>query len=108
MGWLKIFSNEEEAQKAFKGKEARRLSIGGEKVCLTRYNDKYFAVEDKCPHKMASLSEGHVNNVGEIVCPLHNYCFDLKTGLEKDQRTRDAKVFEVELRENGLFINFTE
>lgn len=39
----------------------------------------YYAFDSKCPHRGASLAEGEI--AGElIVCPLHHFKFNLKTG----------------------------
>ena len=108
MPWFKIFNSEKEAKEAFNKDALRRLSLNGNKICLVFNNESFYAIQDKCPHSKASLSEGHINNFNEVVCPLHSYCYNLNDGREKDQKTADAKVFETKLTENGLFINFTE
>jgi phenylpropionate dioxygenase-like ring-hydroxylating dioxygenase large terminal subunit len=38
-------------------------------------NDSFFALDDVCPHRGASLSGGHINN-NCAVCPYHGYEFD--------------------------------
>jgi nitrite reductase (NADH) small subunit len=39
----------------------------------------YYAVNGKCPHRGGRLTEGEI--AGElIVCPLHHFKFNLKTG----------------------------
>ncbi len=108
MPWFKIFESIQLAKEAFKTSENRRVNISNTKVCLSYKNDVFYAIEDKCPHSMASLSDGKINNFNEIVCPLHAYCYNLKTGREKDQKTKDAIVYEVKVTEKGLFINFEE
>lgn len=45
-------------------------------------DDKYYCVQDKCPHFGFSLAKGSL--FGEkIVCPLHHATFDIKTGLNE-------------------------
>ena len=39
------------------------------------YNDSYFALDDVCPHKGASLSGGDINN-NCAICPYHGYEFN--------------------------------
>ena len=108
MAWFKIFNSEKEAKEAFSLKKLRRLSLNGIKICLAHDNEKFYAIQDKCPHSKASLSEGEINTFNEVVCPLHSYCYDLNTGREKDQKTLDATIYDMKLTENGLFIKFTE
>lgn len=77
--------------------ETRQVKVGGRRIALVRLeNGSYRAVADTCPHEAASLSSGKVEKmwlsggVGEhraaekrcvIVCPWHNFEFDLDTGL---------------------------
>ncbi|CAE7354829.1 PAO [Symbiodinium natans] len=35
---------------------------------------------DRCPHRMAPLSEGRVDEIGHVECPYHGWTFDGKTG----------------------------
>jgi nitrite reductase (NADH) small subunit len=51
---------------------ARRISIYKE-------GGQFFAIEDICPHMGAFLSHGY-RKEGSIVCPWHNWEFDLSTG----------------------------
>ena len=43
-------------------------------------DDRVFAVNNRCPHKGGPLSEGIVHGQS-VTCPLHNWVFDLSTGL---------------------------
>ncbi len=42
--------------------------------------DEVYALDDRCPHKGGPLSEGIVHG-RHVTCPLHNWVFDLATGL---------------------------
>jgi nitrite reductase/ring-hydroxylating ferredoxin subunit len=69
-------------------------------VLVTLVDGQPCAVEDACNHAGASLSEGELDDDGKcIVCPMHAYVFELKTGkcvapvgLCDDQRTFVARV----------------
>jgi phenylpropionate dioxygenase-like ring-hydroxylating dioxygenase large terminal subunit len=39
-------------------------------------NSAWRVFEDKCPHRLAPLSEGRVNDRGELECPYHGWAFD--------------------------------
>ena len=41
--------------------------------------DRYFALDDRCPHKGGPLSEGIVHGT-RVTCPLHNMMIDLSSG----------------------------
>jgi nitrite reductase/ring-hydroxylating ferredoxin subunit len=54
-----------------------------ERLVLLLWNDgRPVAMEDTCIHRQRSLSEGVLLN-GRIVCPGHQWAFDLETGLCK-------------------------
>ena len=54
------------------------------------------AVENRCPHKGGSLSEGMV--CGKIVhCPLHDWRIDLQTGLVNEPDDGCVTTFETEV-----------
>jgi nitrite reductase (NADH) small subunit len=59
--------------------------------------DRPVAFHDICIHKQRRLSEGVILN-GRIVCPGHQWAFDLATGhcaaRERDQPTYRAKVVD--------------
>ena len=45
-------------------------------------DDDVYAIDDRCPHKGGPLSQGIVHGTS-VTCPLHNWVFDLATGLAK-------------------------
>ncbi len=48
-------------------------------VLVSQVGDDYYGIEDACNHAGASLSEGPRRG-DRIVCPMHGYLFDLKSG----------------------------
>lgn len=48
-------------------------------VLVSQVGQEYFGIEDACNHAGQSLSEGPRHG-DRIVCPMHGYVFDLKTG----------------------------
>ena len=104
MEWVQIFESREKAEEAVAEGKIRRVVIEKERISLIRTEGRFYAIQDSCPHSGASMSEGWLNNYQEVVCPLHNYCYHLVTGREATQQTRDVKVYEVRVDEEGLFI----
>ncbi|MBS1558188.1 MAG: Rieske 2Fe-2S domain-containing protein [Bacteroidetes bacterium] len=102
MDWIKIFDNRQEAIE--KLRTPCLLVIRGRRICLAIFNKNIFAVQDKCTHNGESLCKGKINYLGEVVCPLHQYRFDLKTGREGEQRSADLECFPVQENEEGIFI----
>ena len=67
-------------------------------VLVAFVDDEVFAIEDACNHAGASLAEGWLE--GEcVVCPMHAYVFELRTGrllrprgLCGDQKTYETRI----------------
>ena len=55
------------------------LRIGDQQVCVVRLEDGIFAVNDVCTHEYALLSDGYFED-GKLECPLHQACFEIRTG----------------------------
>lgn len=104
MEWLKIFESEEEANRRISERKPQLIIARGKHICLVRFNNEYFAVQDKCSHRGESLSKGKVNSLGEIVCPWHFYRFQLATGRPTDSVCPDLATYPVKCTEEGFFI----
>jgi nitrite reductase (NADH) small subunit len=60
--------------------EGRTFSLDGLRVAIFRTRDGgVFATQADCPHKQGPLADG-LTGGGMVVCPLHSWKFDLKTG----------------------------
>ncbi len=55
------------------------VTVNGVQIALCNVDGVYYAVDDTCPHRSASLAEGDL--IGkEITCPLHGAIFDVTNG----------------------------
>lgn len=57
----------------------RCFTVAGRRIAVFRVEDELFAIDDRCTHAEASLSEGQVWGC-EVECPRHGATFDLRTG----------------------------
>ena len=102
--WIKIFNSKNDADKAIKNGKPVKLRIGTRELCLTKFNGQYYVTANSCPHQRESLNKGTINYTGEIICPLHFYRFDLRTGRECQGRTGDLATYRVKVEESGMFV----
>lgn len=66
-----------------------------EEYCIVQLNGKIYAMDNLCPHQGASMGMGDI--VGdEIICPLHQYRFNIKNGSCNIERFKLQK-YEVEI-----------
>ena len=104
MDWIEIFENQEVANSALVENQPRLLIVRGKRICIVKRNGKFLAVQNNCTHSGGSLHEGTINFLGEVVCPQHQYQFNLKTGRENGQRSADLECFPIRESEEGVFI----
>ena len=85
MKWITLFKTLPEAESALAGGRLFTVQVQPLpfKICVVRHLGGYFAFADSCPHKKATFSRGgYLTQAGGVVCPLHQYVFDLHTGEE--------------------------
>ena len=106
--WYKLFDSAEAAARMLPVGAVTTMQVGKKKICLAHTAEGFFAVNDKCPHNGASLGNGYCTNEGSVVCPLHRYHFDLRTGRAKSGLGDVVETYPIEQREDGLYIAFRE
>lgn len=76
----------------------------GKNICIGKFKDSVFAFAYKCPHAGGILAEGYIDSLGNVVCPLHRYKYDLKNGRNVSGEGYFLKNWPVEVREDGVFV----
>ena len=72
------------------------IEVDGLPMVLVRSGDRIAALENRCPHAGAPLSEGFVEGAN-ITCSWHGWSFDLATGISPDDPSAIVPVFEVSI-----------
>jgi nitrite reductase/ring-hydroxylating ferredoxin subunit len=85
----------DEAYKLLKNNVPRLAKANGNHFCVVRVRDRIYAFESLCPHLKEPLSNGKINHLDEIICPLHHFRFSLKTGSETSNRCRPLIIYPV-------------
>jgi nitrite reductase/ring-hydroxylating ferredoxin subunit len=97
-------NSKEEVFKLVPEKVIKKVILGETSIGIVRIGESFRCFQAFCPHRGASLIQGNINSSGEIICPLHQYRFDLKTGQVKSGYCEDLEIYPNELTENGLEI----
>lgn len=78
-------------------------------LAVCEHEGRYFALDNKCPHRGAPLADGEVAS-GLMICPLHHFKFNLETGrclMPKHLRartftvTREGDLLKIEVPQAG-------
>jgi len=84
------------------------LQISHTSVCLTRTEEGYGAISNRCPHQGGPLGDGFLQN-GYVVCPWHGWEYHPCTGnAPSGFRDEAATAYPVEEREDGLYVGVPE
>jgi len=83
------------------------IRIHGLDIAVFQTGDKFYAVENLCPHQhISSLHKGIVDG-NILTCPMHGWSFDLQSGCALNGNGR-LQTFLVEIRENDLWMEWPE
>ena len=86
------------------GDEAMQVTIGRKEIALYNLDGAYYATDDICTHAYASLADGYVDN-GQIECPLHGACFDIKTGKSMTPpANRDLDTYPIRIDGDTILV----
>ena len=100
--WHKIADHVNEID--FASNNIAVVEVNGKKMCLGKFNESVFAFAYKCPHAGGILAEGFIDSLGNIVCPLHRYKYDMKNGRNVTGEGYYLKHWPVQLQEDGVFV----
>ena len=84
----------------------KQVIIDGHPIGLYRVGGEFFAVDDICTHAFAVLSEGYLE-AHTIECPLHQGCFDIRTGKALNAPvTVDITSYPVRVEGEDVLVEF--
>ena len=102
----KIFNTIEELEAFVLINQIKKIDIKEKNICITRTKNGPFAFENSCPHYSVPLETANINYLGEVVCSLHSYRFNLKNGWETTGKDLCLKRYKIELKPEGVYIIF--
>jgi 3-phenylpropionate/trans-cinnamate dioxygenase ferredoxin subunit len=97
----------------------KTVITGGREILLARVGDKYYVVDNRCPHMKGALSQGKLEGT-VVTCPLHGSQFDisngqvvrwLKGGLMSKlgsalKMSKGLKVYNVKVEDGKVLVEF--
>ncbi len=84
----------------FEELEGKPFHVNGTHLAVFKSDDKFYAIDNRCPHMGYPMSEGSVRD-GVLICHWHHWEFDLKSGGCFLASGDDLKAFPVEARDDG-------
>jgi nitrite reductase/ring-hydroxylating ferredoxin subunit len=105
MTWIKIFDSLEIAHSSVAENKIVPLKYKDRQFCMMRQNNTFYVSDSKCPHMGTSLIEGRLNAFTELICPLHEYRFDLTADGICHTNCAPLRVYECKQDESGVYFN---
>lgn len=102
INWTKVA--DAVAELSFGANKIAAVHAAGKTICIAQHNDMLFAFAHKCPHAGGYFTQGYVDALGNVVCPIHRYKFCLKNGRNVSGEGYYLKHWPVEVREDGVYV----
>ena len=83
----------------------KKVESGGKGILVANVDGNYFAMDDTCTHRGASLSEGSIEG-STVTCPWHGSTWDCKTGklIAFATQIKDLASYKVAVESDSVFV----
>lgn len=79
----------------------RAVALDGVEVAVFNLGGEFYAIDNTCPHRGASLGRGELQGE-EVICPLHGWQFNVKTG--RMPMGGGVRSFNVRVEEGAVLV----
>lgn len=83
--------------------EAKEFNVQGGTLCVATIDGKPLALDNICPHRGGPLAEGTIEG-GKVVCPWHQWEFDLATGAATGSPGMKAVSYRLRLDGDDVLV----
>jgi 3-phenylpropionate/trans-cinnamate dioxygenase ferredoxin subunit len=84
------------------------VDCDGKQICVGRHNGAIYAFAYKCPHASGIMANGTIDALGNVVCPLHRYKFNIANGRNTSGEGYYLKTYALETRNDGIYAGIEE
>ena len=81
----------------------KKVTAGRKTICLVREQGELYALGSRCPHAGGDLTQGWCSQ-GKLVCPVHRYAYDLRTGKGNEGQHDFVITYPLERRADGVYV----
>lgn len=84
----------------------KKVKVDGTEILLVSYEGAIHALSSTCPHAGAELSGGWCKD-GKVICPIHRYAYDIKSGRGDAGQNDYVDVYPVDIQGGDIYIEIT-
>lgn len=103
MKWYKVLEDREELPEG----RVKTVTAGHQGICLTHFEGKFSALDNRCPHQGGPLGEGSIEN-GMLRCPWHGWDFHPCSGLPAGGYDDGVSTFLTKEEEGAVYVGLEE
>jgi len=93
-----VLNESELAEGTMKG-----VNVEGTPVLLIKKAGKIYAYDDRCPHQQCLISGGEIDKLA-VVCPCHDWRFNIQTGEYEDEPAFVLTSFECKVADGKIWV----
>ena len=94
-------------EKDLKEGSMKKASIEGIPVLFIKQFGQVFAIDNRCPHMGCGFSGGTLDGA-VIICPCHDWRFNLQTGEYEDDPTIKMVKFEYKIESGKIYVKLPD
>ena len=83
------------------------IRVEGSPVLLIKQSGQIFAIDNRCPHMGCGFSGGALDGL-VIVCPCHDWRFNLKTGEYEEEPSMKLTMYECKIESGKIWVKLDE
>ena len=94
-------------EKELKEGTMKLVSVDGTPVLLIKTKGQIFAIDNRCPHMGCGFLGGTLDGL-VIVCPCHEWRFDLQTGEYQDGPSMKLTKFDWRIEAGKIYVKLED
>jgi glutamate synthase domain-containing protein 2/nitrite reductase/ring-hydroxylating ferredoxin subunit len=79
--------------------KGKTVWVNDRDLAIYEFDGEVYALLNKCPHRGGQLADGHITENGNVICPLHSWDFDVRTGVSRYDNKDTVPIYPA--RYNG-------
>jgi 3-phenylpropionate/trans-cinnamate dioxygenase ferredoxin subunit len=94
-------------ERELKDGSMKLVSVEGTAILLIKQFGKIFAVDNRCPHQGCGFSGGTLDD-GVIVCPCHEWRFNLESGEYEEEPAFKLAKYEWKIKDGKIWVKLED